>query len=59
MARVTRKVLDLAAKVVQVGLKEHLEAELVTGSGGPAGLCFTLTVTVWGRTCITMSHHIL
>ena len=46
MAKVTRKVLDLAAKVVQVGLKEHLEAELVTGSGGPAGLCFTLTVTV-------------
>ena len=48
-----QKEKDVASRLVQVlRKKEYLAAMLVTGSGGPAGLCFTLTVTVWGRTCI-------
>ena len=54
-----RMKLELAAKVGQVWKKEeHLVAKLVTGSGGPAGLCFTLTVTVCGRTCILSIRNI-
>ena len=50
----------MVAKLVKVVAKrkEELAALLVTGSGGPAGLCFTLTVTVWGRTCIIFNGNL-